>query len=102
MIPGVSDPKSNGKSSGRHVFEGAGHINLRLQVAKDPTGGLLFQVPHEEIDLEPDTIDPVAVKKSEILPLEAANKDGDVPAPPATDEAVAKAQGDGEAPRPHD
>jgi hypothetical protein len=97
----ISDVKKS-KSSDRHVFEGAGHITLRLQVAKDPTGEILFQVPAEEIDLEPDTIDPLAVKEHEIIPPEAANNGGDAPAQSATDEAVARSQGTGEEPRPHD
>jgi hypothetical protein len=102
MISAVNESKS----SGRHIFEGAVHIALRLRVAKDPTGGILFQVPPEEIDLEPDTIDPVAVKGHEIFPSEGTTDDSDAPAPPAADvsadAAIAESPGAGEAPRPND
>jgi hypothetical protein len=57
------------KSVNRSVYEGADHIALRLRAAKKPAVIPFLEIPPEEIDLEPMTIEPVSLTDAEPVPI---------------------------------
>jgi len=108
---------SNSKYVNRSVYEGADMIALRLRAAKKPAVIPFLEIPPEEIDLEPVTIEPVdltdaepmpimplVVPASDILPFE---DDEDVeielmatPPAPASEPPTSNAAGDAKSPIP--
>jgi hypothetical protein len=60
------------KPVNRSVYEGADLIAMRLRAAKKPAVIPFLEIPPEEIDLEPVTIEPVSLVDAEpvsIMPL---------------------------------
>lgn len=101
---------TNSKSVNRSVYEGADMIALRLRAAKKPAVIPFLEIPPEEIDLEPVTIEPVdltdaepvpimplVVPASEILPFD---EDGDDVPPPAPAPPSSNTSGDARTPAP--
>jgi hypothetical protein len=60
---------TNPKSVNRSVYEGADMIALRLRAAKKPAVIPFLEIPPEEIDLEPVTIEPVDLTDAEPMPI---------------------------------
>ena len=58
---------SNSKFVNRSVYEGADMIALRLRAAKKPAVIPFLEIPPEEIDLEPMTIEPVDLTDAQTL-----------------------------------
>lgn len=101
---------TNSKSVNRSVYEGADMIALRLRAAKKPAVIPFLEIPPEEIDLEPVTIEPVdltdaepmpimplVVPVSEILPFD--EDEDDVPAP-VPEPPTSNTNGDARTPAP--
>ncbi len=57
------------KPVNRSVYEGADMISLRLRAAKKPAVIPFLEIPPEEIDLEPLTLDPVDLTDAEPMPI---------------------------------
>ncbi len=57
------------KSLNREIYEGADMIALRLRAAKKPAVIPFLEIPPEEIDLEPVTIEPVDLTDAEPMPI---------------------------------
>ena len=57
------------KPVNRSVYEGADMIALRLRAAKKPAVIPFLEIPPEEIDLEPLTLEPVALTDAEPMPI---------------------------------
>lgn len=51
------------------VYEGADHIALRLRSARKPAVIPFLEIPPEEIDHEPVTIEPVSLIDSELISI---------------------------------
>jgi hypothetical protein len=60
---------STNKPLNREVFEGSDMIGLRLRAAKKPAVIPFLEIPPEEIDLEPITIDPFDLTEAEPMPI---------------------------------
>lgn len=60
---------TNRKPVNRSVYEGADMIALRLRAAKKPAVIPFLEIPPEEIDLEPLTLEPVALTDAEPMPI---------------------------------
>ncbi len=103
---------TNSKSVNRSVYEGADMIALRLRAAKKPAVIPFLEIPPEEIDLEPVTIEPVeltdaepmpimplVVPVSEILPFDDDDEDG-TPTAPANQAPSSNVAGPGPAAPP--
>ena len=57
------------KSVNREVYEGADLIALRLRAAKKPAVIPFLEIPPEEIDLEPLTLEPLDLTDAEPMPI---------------------------------
>lgn len=57
------------KPVNRSVYEGADLIAMRLRAAKKPAVIPFLEIPPEEIDLEPVTIEPVSLVDAEPVPI---------------------------------
>ncbi len=57
------------KPLNRSVYEGADLIAMRLRAAKKPAVIPFLEIPPEEIDLEPVTIEPVSLVDAEPVPI---------------------------------
>jgi hypothetical protein len=53
----------------RSVYEGADHIALRLRSARKPAVIPFLEIPPEEIDLEPVTIEPLSLIDAELVSI---------------------------------
>lgn len=53
----------------RMVYEGADYIALRLRSARKPAVIPFLEIPPEEIDLEPMTIEPVSLIDAELVSI---------------------------------
>ena len=60
---------STNKPMNREVFEGSDMIGLRLRAAKKPAVIPFLEIPPEEIDLEPITIDPFDLTEAEPISI---------------------------------
>ena len=60
---------TNSKFLNRSVYEGADMIAMRLRAAKKPAVIPFLEIPPEEIDLEPVTIEPVDLTDAEPMPI---------------------------------
>jgi hypothetical protein len=60
---------STRKPVNREVYEGADVLSLRLRAAKKPAVIPFLEIPPEEIDLEPMTIEPVNLIDAEPVPI---------------------------------
>jgi hypothetical protein len=60
---------TNSKSLNRSVYEGADMIAMRLRAAKKPAVIPFLEIPPEEIDLEPVTIEPMDLTDAEPIPI---------------------------------
>jgi hypothetical protein len=57
------------KTANREVYEGADLIALRLRSAKKPAVIPFLEIPPEEIDLEPVTLEPMSLTDAEPMPI---------------------------------
>ena len=57
------------KPVNREVYEGADLIALRLRSAKKPAVIPFLEIPPEEIDLEPVTLEPMSLTDAEPIPI---------------------------------
>jgi hypothetical protein len=57
------------KPVNREVYEGADLIALRLRSAKKPAVIPFLEIPPEEIDLEPVTLEPMSLTDAEPMPI---------------------------------
>jgi len=57
------------KPVNRAVYEGADLIALRLRSAKKPAVIPFLEIPPEEIDLEPVTLEPLSLTDAEPIPI---------------------------------
>lgn len=60
---------TNPRPVNRSVYEGADMLALRLRAAKKPAVIPFLEIPPEEIDLEPVTIEPVDLTDAEPMPI---------------------------------
>ncbi|MBA3700506.1 MAG: hypothetical protein H0W78_16795 [Planctomycetes bacterium] len=103
---------TNSRFVNRSVYEGADMIALRLRAAKKPAVIPFLEIPPEEIDLEPVTIEPVdltdaepmpimplVVPASDILPFDDDNE-GENVSPPVSETPTPNTINDGKAPVP--
>jgi hypothetical protein len=60
---------SSKRSLNREVFEGSDILGMRLRAAKKPAVIPFLEIPPEEIDLEPITIDPFDLIEAEPLSI---------------------------------
>lgn len=103
---------TNSRFVNRSVYEGADMIALRLRAAKKPAVIPFLEIPPEEIDLEPVTIEPVdltdaepmpimplVVPASEILPFDD-DDEGEHISPPVSETQTPNTINDGKTPAP--
>lgn len=103
---------TNSRFVNRSVYEGADMIALRLRAAKKPAVIPFLEIPPEEIDLEPVTIEPVdltdaepmpimplVVPASEILPFDD-DDEGENISPPVSETQTPNTIHDGKTPAP--
>lgn len=57
------------KNVNREVFQGSDMIGLRLRAAKKPAILSMFEIPMEEIEIEPEMIEPVTVADVEVVSI---------------------------------
>jgi hypothetical protein len=60
---------NNPKNVNREVFQGSDMIALRLRAAKKPAILSMFEIPMEEIEIEPEMIEPVTVADVEVVSI---------------------------------
>jgi hypothetical protein len=89
---------NNPRSVNREVFQGSDMIALRLRAAKKPAILSLFELPYEEIEIEPEMIEPVLVNDVEVVSIEPMVVPMDAILPWEDDEEGSAAPPAGQAP----